>query len=225
MSIRERKLTIYFAGDLFDAKDLGGNFLLAKAIEEKSGNRYQIILPQNGESEVKNRTSQSIRDADFEMLYNCDIIVANFDGPDLDSGTVVEFCFAKMVDMPAVLLRTDFRDSGDASLLDGEPWNLMCSHYPRTEVLHINAMMRYHDCKSENGFSLESIDKFYNSIAEDVVKSLDKAVSANSWLKESDLLKQYQNAIKSMGGSMDKLLPNVKLQEIVERKIASNLYK
>ena len=116
-----RPLKIYFAGDLFDSKDLGGNLMLAEAIEKVSGNRYKIMLPQDGECEVTERTSQTIRDADFKLLFNCDLLVANFDGPDLDSGTVVEFCFAKMVDMPAVLLRTDFRDSGDNTLPDGEP--------------------------------------------------------------------------------------------------------
>jgi nucleoside 2-deoxyribosyltransferase len=220
-----RKLKIYFAGDLFDAKDLGGNFLLAKAIEKLSDERYQIILPQNGESEVKNRASQTIRDADFEMLYNCDIILANFDGTDLDSGTVVEFCFAKMVDMPAILLRTDFRDGGDASLPDSEKWNLMCSHYPRTEVLYLNAMMIYHECKTTNEFSLDSINKFYNLIAEDVVKALDKVIAQPSWLKEHELFQQYKNALKSMGGSMNELIGDDKLQAIIGRKIASDLYK
>ena len=143
-----RPLKIYFAGDLFDSKDLGGNLMLADAIEKVSGNRYKIMLPQDGECEVIERTSQTIRDADFKLLFNCDLLVANFDGPDLDSGTVVEFCFAKMVDMPTVLLRTDFRNSGDNTLPDGEPWNLMCSHFPRTKVVWINAMARYHECKN-----------------------------------------------------------------------------
>ena len=153
-------LKIYFAGDLFDAKDLGGNLILAGKIDEISGGRYKVMLPQNGECEVRERTSQSIRDADFELLFNCDVIVANFDGTDLDSGTVVEFCFAKMVDMPAVLLRTDFRNSGDHTLPDGEPWNLMCSHYPRTKVLHINAMMRYHDCLKDSSGSCDLLNRF-----------------------------------------------------------------
>ena len=139
----EKSLKIYFAGDLFDHKDLAGNLLLAAAIEKYSDNRYQVLLPQDGECEVTNRTSQTIRDADFKLLFNCDLIVANFDGTDLDSGTVVEFCFAKMMDMPAVLLRTDFRDCGDNDLPDGEPWNLMCSHYPRTAVCCMNAMQIY----------------------------------------------------------------------------------
>ena len=85
----EKRLKIYFAGDLFDHKDLAGNLLIAEAIEKYSNGRYQIMLPQDGECEVENRTSQSIRDADFYLLFNSDLIVANFDGPDLDSGTVV----------------------------------------------------------------------------------------------------------------------------------------
>ena len=35
---------LLLAGDLFDAKDLGGNFLLAKAIEKLSDERYIGII-------------------------------------------------------------------------------------------------------------------------------------------------------------------------------------
>lgn len=217
-------LKIYFAGDLFDAKDLGGNLLLAGKIEEYSGGRYQVMLPQNGECEVLARTSQSIRDADFELLYNCDVIVANFDGTDLDSGTVVEFCFAKMVDMPAVLLRTDFRDSGDHTLPDGEPWNLMCSHYPRTQVLHINAMMRYHDCLKDSSGSCDLLNRFYSGIAVDVVQALDDVVSQKSWLKKEQVFTQYQMAVKSVGGTLETVFSDDKIKKITDAKIASNLF-
>ena len=59
---------------------------------------------------------------DFELLYNCDCLIANLDGPDPDSGTVVEFCFAKMLDMPAVLLRTDFRDEAEIPAFSKLRW-------------------------------------------------------------------------------------------------------
>lgn len=225
MSCTSGKLKIYFAGDLFDAKDLGGNLMLAMAIEKKSAGRYQIMLPQNGESEVVNRTSQTIRDADFELLYNCDIIIANFDGHDLDSGTVVEFCFAKMVDMPALLLRTDFRNSGDSTLPDGEPWNLMCSHYPRTKVLHINGMFRYHECRSLCSDKQELLTQFYDSIAEDVVSALDEVIKEKSWLKKEQLLTQYEMAIKSVGGSLNSLITERKLKEIIQKKRDCGLYE
>ena len=222
--MEKQALKIYFAGDLFDAKDLGGNVLLAGKIEEISGGRYKVMLPQNGECEVLERTSQSIRDADFELLYNCDVIVANFDGTDLDSGTVVEFCFAKMVDMPAVLLRTDFRDSGDHTLPDGEPWNLMCSHYPRTQVLHINAMMRYHDCLKDSSGSCDLLNRFYSGIAADVVQALDDVVSQKSWLKKEQVFTQYQMAVKSVGGTLETVFSDDKIKKLTDAKIASNLF-
>lgn len=222
--MNKRRLKIYFAGDLFDAKDLGGNVLLADAIEKVSDGRYQVMLPQDGECEVCERTSMSIRDADFELLYNSDVIVANFDGTDLDSGTVVEFCFAKMVDMPAVLLRTDFRDGGDHTLPDGEPWNLMCSHYPRTQVLHINAMQSYHRFKNEPGGIVAKLELFYHSVADRVVAALDKAVAEKSWLAPEQLFPQYCMAVKSIGGTLTSVLSEDKLKCITDDKIAAGLH-
>ena len=222
--MNKRSLKIYFAGDLFDAKDLGGNVLLADAIEKVSAGRYQVMLPQDGECEVCERTSKSIRDADFELLYNCDVIVANFDGTDLDSGTVVEFCFAKMVDMPAVLLRTDFRDGGDHTLPDGEPWNLMCSHYPRTEVLHINAMQSYHRFKNEPGGIAAKLELFYHSIASGVVAAVDKVVAEKSWLSQDQVFSQYCRAVKSIGETLERILSEDKLRKITDDKISADLY-
>ena len=218
------KLKVYFAGDLFDSKDLGGNVMLASAIEEISRGRYEIILPQNGECEVKERTSQSIRDCDFQQLFSCDLIVANFDGHDLDSGTVVEFCFAKMADMPAVLLRTDFRFSGDGTLPDGEPWNLMCSHYPRTEVRHINGMMLYHECKMSASTPEEALKHYYRSIAGTVIEAMDLAVKQRSWLKKEAVLQQYRNIVKSVGGMVSEIMDEDTLQNIVRSKIEAGLY-
>ena len=220
----KRPLKIYFAGDLFDSKDLGGNLMLADAIDELSAGRYQVMLPQNGECEVCVRTSQSIRDADFELLFHCDVIVANFDGPDLDSGTVVEFCFAKMLDMPAVLLRTDFRNSGDATLPDGDPWNLMCSHYPRTEVLHINGMVLYHDCKAKTETSAQRLDLYYRTIAEKVIAALDRTVAQKSWMSPDEVLPQYKTTLKSIGGVSGNALNENELQNIVAEKISAGVY-
>ena len=218
-------LKIYFAGDLFDAKDLGGNLLLSRAIGQVSGGRYAAMLPQDGECEIMERTSKSIRDADFELLLQCDIILANFDGHDLDSGTVVEFCFAKMADIPAVLLRTDFRNSGDHTLPDGEPWNLMCSHYPRTNVLHINSMEHYHRIRTKGGSSADfPVEEFYCSIAESIVQQLDDVAAQPAWLEKADVFAQYKRVLKSAGGSLSERFPDARLQEIVSAKIAKGIY-
>lgn len=222
--VKKRPLKIYFAGDLFNSKDLGGNVMLSDAIDKISENRYQVMLPQNGECEVMERTSQSIRDADFDLLFHCDVVVANFDGTDLDSGTVVEFCFAKMLDLPTVLLRTDFRNSGDATLPDGDPWNLMCSHYPRTEVLHINGMVLYHECKSQTGNSVQCLELYYRNIAEKTVAALDRTVSLPSWMKKEQVLPQYETALKSIGGTLGKSLSRDSLRDIVESKCSAGIY-
>ena len=218
-----KRLKIYFAGDLFDHKDLAGNLILADAIEKVSNNRYQIMLPQDGECEVVNRTSQSIRDADFKLLFNCDLIVANFDGHDLDSGTVVEFCFAKMLDMPAILLRTDFRHSGDNSLPDTEPWNLMCSHYPRTRVLHLNAMELYHSSRVKAGQG-SMLEEFYQSLAQKCVAELDAVISEPSWLKKDQLANQFRMALNAVGGTVKDHFPDDILEKLIEHKSASALY-
>jgi len=39
--------SIYFAGDLFNHKDLIGNLLLSEAIEKESSGRYICVVPQH----------------------------------------------------------------------------------------------------------------------------------------------------------------------------------
>lgn len=131
-------LSFYFAGDLFDAKDLVGNALLAEAIHSQSDKRYLPVLPQN--LEQRETSAHSIRDNDLLCLLECDLGLFHFDGSELDSGTVVEFMVAKFADIPSVVLRTDFRAKGDQQ---DHPWNLMASFYPRTEVVVLDAMGIY----------------------------------------------------------------------------------
>lgn len=223
MEKENKVLKVYFAGDLFDAKDLGGNLLLAQAIEKISAGRYLILLPQDGECEVKERTAQSIRDEDFRLLLSCDVLVANFDGTDLDSGTVVEFCFAKMLDIPTVLLRTDFRDGGDAGLPDSPPWNLMASHFPRTEILHLNSMLMYHESRRESNIPA-IIDHYYHSVAVKVVEALDQVTSEKGWLKPDELPSVFANTLKSISGNEVPIFSDSEIAEIIEGKMNSGLY-
>ncbi len=130
---------LYFAGDLFSAKDLLGNAALAEAIYSQSGQTLLPILPQT--IEHRDSSPRSIRDRNLATLLSCDVALFNFDGLELDSGTVVEFLIAKWADIPSLLLRTDFRFSGDQGSAPGaEPWNLMCSGFPRTSTLLINPL-------------------------------------------------------------------------------------
>jgi nucleoside 2-deoxyribosyltransferase len=137
--------TVYFAGELFSAKHLIGNALIVQAIHEYSEGRFRCLLPQDletqeGEGDAE-RDPQTIRDADLTNLLGSDLAIFNFDGPKLDSGTVVEFMFSKFADIPSVIVRTDFRNAGDSS--SGDPWNLMSSFFPRTEILLIHSVSVY----------------------------------------------------------------------------------
>jgi nucleoside 2-deoxyribosyltransferase len=132
-------LNVYFAGELFSTKHLIGNAVLAEAIWELSEGRYHCFLPQN--LEKRHSSPQSIRDEDLKSVISADVGLFNYDGPELDSGTVVEYLFAKFADIPSVILRTDFRGGGDQGT--HHAWNLMTSFFPRTEVLVINSMALY----------------------------------------------------------------------------------
>jgi hypothetical protein len=132
--------TFYFGGELFSGKHLLGNAVLAESIFQRSNGKYQAVLPQN--LEQRDTTPHAVRDSDIQALLACDLGLFHYDGPELDSGTVVEFMFAKFADMPAVLVRSDFRGGGDQAGA-GDPWNLMSSFFPRTAGVVVDAMALY----------------------------------------------------------------------------------
>ena len=214
--------TFYFAGGLFDHKELSGNLGLASAMNELSAGSWQAILPQDHQYEANSPVG--IRDNDFTMLVNADAILVNFDGTDLDSGTVVEFCFAKALDIPAVVLRTDFRHCGDGGK-EADPWNLMCTGYPRTKNVLVNSIALYDECKSAaNGSATALLALYWRRIAEMALPALDEACGMPSWLPCQQLEQHYLRMLKSTGSLADKLPPN-ELHKILERKIERGIYR
>ena len=198
---------VYWAGDLFDLKDLIGNRILADAFDRQAAGRWRAVLPQ--ESEANEARPDSIRDNDLEMLFTSDAVVANFDGADLDSGTVVEFCFAKFLDLPTVLLRTDFRNNNDAATCP-DPWNLMCSGFPRTEVVLYNAM------KESARLDFASMT---GSVAAQIVQALDRCAAlppAASSIEEA--FAAFRQAVRSAGGTMPERFPDDRIRAIVEER-------
>jgi nucleoside 2-deoxyribosyltransferase len=137
MKKKKRSYTVYFASELFSLKHLIGNAYLAEAIYEKSHGKYLCQLPQD--FEPRGTTAHAVRDQDIRALVACDLALFNFDGTELDSGTVIEFMFAKFADIPAVVLRSDLRQGGDSI----DPWNLMASFYPRTVNVRIDSLASY----------------------------------------------------------------------------------
>jgi nucleoside 2-deoxyribosyltransferase len=137
MKKKPRSLTVFFAGEIFDLKHLIGNAYLAEAIYEKSHGRYLCALPQD--FDPRGTTPRTIRDLHIRSLVECDLALFNFDGTDLDSGTLAEFMIAKFADIPSVILRSDRRGSGGRA----SQWNPMANYYPRTAVLSLDGLGTY----------------------------------------------------------------------------------
>jgi len=168
--------TVYFAGALFDHKELIGNAILGSYINELSGGKYRCILPQDLEQSTDRAVV--IRNQDLGQVLKCDLAIFNFDGLELDSGTVVEFLYAKALDIPSVIIRSDFRGSGDQGD-EGDKWNLMASFYPRTRKLEFNAMDWYQSRISppkdvQHLFNMA--DPLYKKIAKTVIHELDTVI-------------------------------------------------
>lgn len=138
MKKKQRSYTVYFGGELFSIKHLIGNAWLAEAIYEKSHGKFRCVLPQD--FIPSGRGSRAMRDHSLRALVASDLALFNFDGPDLDSGTVVEFMFAKFADIPTVLVRSDVRHGGDSRT---SPWNLMATGFPRCAAVVVPSLSQY----------------------------------------------------------------------------------
>ena len=209
--------TVYFAGELFDHKHLIGNAILADAIERQSDGRYICVVPQHLEQATGRAVD--IRNQDLKQVMACDLGLFNFDGTDLDSGTVVEFMLAKFLDIPSVILRSDFRSSGDQGK-DGDAWNLMCSFYPRVRLLGFNAMAWYQEARDGASDVAECSSRLYARIAAAVIDQLD-AVRAEPPVALSDedrMRAMYEWATRFPGGGLGALCGRDFVDEVVEAK-------
>ena len=212
--------TVYFAGDLFDHKHLAGNELLAGAVDRRSGGRYACVLPQDLEQSTERMVD--IRNQDLMQVMACDLGLFNFDGTDLDSGTVVEFMMAKMLDIPSVLLRSDFRASGDQER-EGDDWNLMCSFYPRSRKVQFNAMAWYHEARRNLGPDSTAgtwSDRLYGRMADAVIEALDAVRAEPSVLggDEARISAVYAWAARFPGSGFDALCGPGFVEKTIEGK-------
>lgn len=203
---------IYFAGDLFDHKHLTGNIALSQVIAKLSHNRYTCVLPQDWEGESA-LSAIEIRNRDIKTIIEADLVLFNFDGTDLDSGTVVEFILAKMLDIPAVLLRTDCRNGG---YLHGDDWNLMVSGYPRCITVKCPALLVY------NKIGLEETHK---TMAVSIIEAFEKVLAQNSLVSNYiEILAIYQHVITMCGGQLNKLVTPDRLDKIIQQKVEKGVY-
>ena len=109
-------MRIYLAGPLFTAAERALNRRLRDLLVKYG---HEVWLPQ--EHEPRSRAARDIFLTDVEGLDSSDVVLANMDGPDPDSGTCWE-CGYAYKKRPIIVYRTDFRKSGDT---DSTPYNLM----------------------------------------------------------------------------------------------------
>jgi len=219
----DNQFTIYFAGSLFNHKDLIGNALLAEHIEKCSDNRYKCCLPQN--LEQHQTTAVEIRNQDIAKVIECDLGLFNFDGTELDAGVVVEFMIAKFLDIPTVILRSDFRTCSEKEV-GGEDWNFMCSFYPRTRIVKLNAIMSYQEALEEGQTLNEAIENYYTYMARLIIENLDAVRKEKTLLQgnREKLETLYEWALTFPGGGLDKLASGIStVDQIIAAKIKKGI--
>ena len=219
---------VYFAGELFSLKHILGNAAFAAELHTVSEGKYTAVLPQD--LEQRETTPESIRNQDLKALIESDLAIFNFDGDEIDSGTVLEYAFAKFCDIPSVVVRTDFRAQGDQ--ID-EPWNLMLSFYPRTKVIIADAMAIYqkHLRAAKGGGSgladhlspdlQKSVDAgilAIREIAAQAAAGLDEVAARPAVMPREAQLAVYTWATQCAGQSLAKLFNSTDIEAIVAKK-------
>ena len=109
-----RPVRLYFAAALFSAAERDWNAALAGRLRAAG---HEVFLPQDQE---KGNDAAGVFATDVGGIDWAEALVAIMDGPDPDSGTAWE-CGYAYGKRPVVLVRTDFRASGDP----GMPYNAM----------------------------------------------------------------------------------------------------
>jgi nucleoside 2-deoxyribosyltransferase len=110
-------MRLYLAGPLFTAAERSFNTQLRDLLVSAG---HEVWLPQD--REPREKTPVAIFEMDIDGMDWSDVVIANMDGPDPDSGTCWECGYAYRK-KKIIVYRTDFRGAGEM----GSPFNLMLS--------------------------------------------------------------------------------------------------
>jgi len=225
------RFTIYSAGGLFTQDELSTNVLIKEAVWRLSSGKFQIFLPQSREIQELDQPNIEafIRNTDLLEVVKADIILARFDGLELDSGTVVEYMMAKFLGKPTVILRSDFRSV--SFLPSAEPYNSMVKNWPRTVDIHLNSFRiwaelfaeeRQGPCDSKplQGLmkaELGTLQKSVDEVAKQVITALEAVIEMKSPYPPEYQEVVYQASRFSPGSGFDELLTTSELGEIMQR--------
>ena len=222
---------VYSAGGLFTQDELSMNVLLKEAVWRLSNGRFQLFLPQSREVQELNMVEieAHIRNTDILEVVKADILLGRFDGPDLDSGTVIEFATAKFLGKPTVILRSDFRRM---VFIGAEgPYNSMVKNWPRTVEIQPHSFKIWgellaDECqKIANNDALQdlmnaelgTLKKSVDEIAKQVIGGFETVITM-----ESPYPPEYQEAVYqalrySLGSGFSDLLTKSELDKIIQR--------
>ena len=229
MKKKQRSLNVFFSGELFNLKDIIGNAYLAEAVYEKSHGRYLCALPQD--FDPRGTAARTIRDHHIRALVGSDLALFSFDGPDLDSGTVAEFMFAKFADIPSVVLRSDRRGAGDRT----SQWNLMLNYFPRTLIISLDGLAAYKAILKKRQRRIDEVirlagqhssadaQRMCDEVAAVVVRALDRVREAEPVMPRH-LREEVYNWIPMMPGlrGKEKALRR-EFEHHLERKVQRDL--
>jgi len=208
--------TVYTAGGLFTQDELTTNVLIKEAVWRLSDGKFQLILPQSRELD------------DSLNVLQADILLARFDGLEVDSGTVIEFALAKFLGKPVVILRTDFRRQSCTGL--SEPYNLMLMNWPRTVEIKLQSYMVWAGLLAESqapgdhepfqaamNAELGMVQKSVDEIARQVISAMEAVLEL-----ESPYPPEYQEVVYkatriSLESGFDQMLTASELDRTIHR--------
>jgi nucleoside 2-deoxyribosyltransferase len=227
--------TIYAAGGLFTYRELAMNLAMKEAIWQQSAGKYQLILPQSEQPEGFENPDVSIqiRNTDLWHVMRTDLLLAQFDGLELDAGTVAEYMMAKFLGKPTVILRSDSRRMQNAGF--DEPYNLMLKNYPRTVVLHVDSLSdyleRWEGFKPKQGQDVgfetlikrekQAMAQGVDDLAGRILTAFDEALEMPSPYPD-DMKKEIYHAARLMPGSgFDQFVSEGDLEALIDRLAAN----
>jgi nucleoside 2-deoxyribosyltransferase len=218
---------VYAAGGLFTQHELATNVLIKEAVWRFSNGKFQLVLPQS--KELKELDATYLRNVSLLDVVQADIIIARFDGPELDAGTVVEFAMAKSLGKPTVIFRCDYRRLSGKGL--EEPYNLMVRSWPRTVEVHIDSLLNYVGLLAEERKALgdrvtfratikaelNTVQKGVDEIAKKIIDGLEAVIKMKSPYPPEYQEIVYKASRYSPGSGFDQLLTENELGEIIQR--------
>ena len=118
-------MRLYFAASLFTTAERDFNATVVAGLRKMG---HEVFLPQ--EQEQRGATPNKIFQGDVNGINWADIVVANMDGADPDSGTCWECGYAYGRKKPVILYRTDIREEREPF----GPYNLMLHRAANTVI-------------------------------------------------------------------------------------------